>query len=1074
MRKRRRPRLVAVALLLASLGAAARGEMLATIVEDVEGEFATYRPVLVNVTPNARQYTIDPDFGNVVNYSQFHFTDTEAARLRENGFVAIPSEFLEMCDVYVDALENEIPVFVTVDAMLHVFHEQFDFILKTLEKEQFQFDLQALTEALLLASDADLGAAQNPVAVEAAKRNLAFFSVARTLIGTAYTPLPAVRELVDAERALIDAHAGPALSPIFAAPHDYTQFIVRGHYEGDPELERFFRAMMWYGSMRFVIEEPFIPEEILRRTILQGLLVTRLLHRTEVATGQSALEVWNRIYQPTVFFVGKAEDADVFVFDRIARAVYGENYRELSPDELAEAAPLGQFVARAKALPAPQIGGAFRKSFRFMGQRYIPDSYITQVTSGGNGGPWRMPKGLDVMAVLHSSRAFELLRDAYDDVPVQLDDLRAEFRAMTPETWAQNVYWNWLYCLMPLLEIKGDGYPPFMQTPAWQDKDLAAALGSWAELRHDTILYAKQSSFNSAPMYQADLGYVEPNPEAFARLAALSLYEKDGLENLGLVLDPFRNNLAALASALLSLKTIAEKELTGQPITFEEYVFIKEIGDTMSDLSPSSSFEEEDDMAVIADVHTDNFIRKVLEEAVGRPLLLYVIVETEGELRITRGAAFSYYEFTMPSSQRLTDSKWREMLDSGQAPDMPAWMQSYLDDGSSPPGEPWHAFAPAGSLTGLTVIHSPSRVAVGGTLEIRLTDILFPSFDEARAIIAAPSGTTFTLILAEDPERPGEYVGAVDTSGWETGRYRITGEIVRDGVVLISSTDWVKVVESDPTSTPGPASTSTPVPTPALTGTPITTPTLTSTPTPEPIRELIESFYRLVLGRDPEPGAVDAWREGYFEYAASFGIDVRFIPREMARLFFLSEEYAARNRTNAEFLTDCYRVFLNRDPNDGELADWLGGVWNRSEVMTIFSESEEFARRIEAMVPGMQGDPARNFVTAMYVGLLDRLVDSGGLAYFSILLELAGNKRDLAKWMAAAIVISQEFLSKEPTNQERVIRLFRAFLGRFPNDRETDYWTGQLDGGLETIDDLVDRFADSEEFAARLAGFFGS
>jgi hypothetical protein len=1038
--------------------------MLATIAEDVEGEFATYRPVLVNVTPNARQYTVDPDFGNVTNYSRFHFTDAEEARLRQNGFVAIPSEFLEMCDVYVDALENEIPVFVTVDAMLHVFHEQFDFILKTLEKRRFQFDLQALTEALLLASAADLGAAQNPAAVEAVKRNLAFFSVARTLIGTAYTPLPAVGELVEAERALIAAHAGPAPSPIFAATHDYTQFIVRGHYEGDEELERFFRAMMWYGSMRFVIEEPFIAEETLRRTILQGLLVTRLLRRTEVATGQPALEVWNRIYQPTVFFVGKAEDADVFVFDQIARAVYGEDYRDLSPDELAEAALLGQFVARAKALPAPQIGGLLRKSFRFMGQRYIPDSYVTQVTSGGNGGPLRMPKGLDVMAVLDSQRALELLRDVYDDAPVQLGDLRAEFRAMTPETWAQNVYWNWLYCLMPLLEIKGDGYPPFMQTPAWQDKDLAAALGSWAELRHDTILYAKQSASETSlpPEFRTDLGYVEPNPEAFARLAALSLYEKDGLENLGLVLDPFRDNLGALASALLSLRTIAEKELTGQPITFEEYVFVKKIGDTMSDLSPSSSFEEEDDMAVIADVHTHDLT--VLEEAVGRPLLLYVIVETEGELRITRGAALSYYEFTMPSSQRLTDSKWREMLDSGQAPDMPAWMQSYLDDGSSPSGEPRHAFAQVGLPAGMTVIHSPSRVAVGGTLEVRFADVIFPSFDEARAIIAAPSGTTLTLILAEDPERPGEYIGAVDTSGWETGVYRITGEIVRDGVVLISSIDWVRVVESDPTPTPGPTSTSTPT----------TTPTLTSTPTPEPIRELIDSFYHLVLGRGPEPGAVDAWHEGYFEYAASFGIDVRFIPREMARLFFLSEEYAARNRTNAEFLTDCYRVFLNRDPNDAELADWLGGVWNRSEVMTIFSESEEFAKRIEAMVPGMQGDPARNFVTTMYVGLLDRLVDSGGLAYFSALLELAGNKRDLAKWMAAAIVISDEFLSKRPMNEERVIRLFRAFLGRFPNDRETDYWAAQLDGGLETIDDLIDRFAGSEEFAARLGGFFGS
>ena len=32
-----------------------------------------------------------------------------------------------------------------------------------------------------------------------------------------------------------------------------------------------------------------------------------------------------------------------------------------------------------------------------------------------------------------------------------------------------------------------------MQTTAWQDKELNITLASWAELRHDTILYVKQS-----------------------------------------------------------------------------------------------------------------------------------------------------------------------------------------------------------------------------------------------------------------------------------------------------------------------------------------------------------------------------------------------------------------------------------------------------------------------------------------------------------------------------------------------------------------------------------------------------
>jgi len=275
-----------------------------------------------------------------------------------------------------------------------------------------------------------------------------------------------------------------------------------------------------------------------------------------------------------------------------------------------------------------------------------------------------------------------------------------------------------------------------------------------------------------------------------------------------------------------------------------------------------------------------------------------------------------------------------------------------------------------------------------------------------------------------------------------------------------------------PTPTPEPGETRTPTPTPPA--------GLTPSPTPEPIRELVASFYQLILGRDPEPGAVDSWHIGYFQYAVSFDIDVRFIPREMARLFFLSEEYAARNRTNADFITDCYRVFLNRYPNQTELDNWLGGHWNRSQVMTIFSESEEFANRIQAMYPGLEGSPARNFVTFMYIGLLDRLVDQSGLEYAAGLFDAAFTSggveavRAQAKQMAREVIVSAEFLGKQPTTADYVTRFYRAFLGRFPSDTEVTYWSGEIDSGRRTTDGVIDLFADSSEFTERLRTYFGT
>jgi hypothetical protein len=269
---------------------------------------------------------------------------------------------------------------------------------------------------------------------------------------------------------------------------------------------------------------------------------------------------------------------------------------------------------------------------------------------------------------------------------------------------------------------------------------------------------------------------------------------------------------------------------------------------------------------------------------------------------------------------------------------------------------------------------------------------------------------------------------------------------------------------------------SAPTPAPTSTPTPASTPTPGPSPTPGDgvgdIDSLVTCFYNTVLGRPPETGAVDAWCDGYFQYALSFDIDVRFIPREMGRLFFLSDEYAGRNRSDGEFITDCYRTFLTRDPNSTELNNWLSGEWNRAEAMTIFAESQEFAAFIQGLFPGMEGIATRNFVTTMYIGLLDRLVDQGGLMYWSGLFDAASDKRAMARQMARGVIGSEEFASKGPTNALRVTRLYRAFLGRFPNTSEATFWVGELDSGARTLDDLIDLFSASEEFTVRLGQFF--
>jgi len=244
-------------------------------------------------------------------------------------------------------------------------------------------------------------------------------------------------------------------------------------------------------------------------------------------------------------------------------------------------------------------------------------------------------------------------------------------------------------------------------------------------------------------------------------------------------------------------------------------------------------------------------------------------------------------------------------------------------------------------------------------------------------------------------------------------------------------------------------------------------------PSPENIDYLILHFYNVVLGRDPEAGALDAWRNGYFFYAVEFDVDVRFIGREMGRQFFLSAEYAVRNRTDAEFITDCYQCFLYRAPSAEELNAWLAGTWNRAEAMTIFAESDEFGTIMEWLYSGLTGNPTRNFVTAMYVGVLDRLVDGTGLeAWAAELDDYPNERREKARYLIGELITSEEYTSQMPTNSRRVVNLYRAFMGRFPNDGEVAYWSDELTSGRQTLDEVMDFFAQSDEFTDILSLYF--
>jgi hypothetical protein len=238
--------------------------------------------------------------------------------------------------------------------------------------------------------------------------------------------------------------------------------------------------------------------------------------------------------------------------------------------------------------------------------------------------------------------------------------------------------------LKPLLSDFGEGYPTFMQTEAWQDKELQTALASWAELRHDTILYAKQSYTPAPtailPQPQPVVGYVEPVPEFYNRMLSLTTMTREGLGTLNALSDEEKSRLESLENILDRLITISRDELEGKELSEDDYEFIRNFGQQLDSIVTGVEARGKE-TTLVADVHTDVNSGQVLEEGVGYiDLALVAYRVPDSNIILGAGPTFSHYEFKQPMSDRLTDEQWKELLEQGQQPSRPDWIQSFYGE----------------------------------------------------------------------------------------------------------------------------------------------------------------------------------------------------------------------------------------------------------------------------------------------------------------------------------------------------------------------------------------------------------
>ncbi|MGD8415024.1 MAG: DUF3160 domain-containing protein, partial [Candidatus Latescibacterota bacterium] len=243
-------------------------------------------------------------------HTYLSLTADEVELIEKHGFavserVSYPSFGRALMEVFV----NDLPVYVSSDAILHALHMSYDEILKDVELNVLIPKVKAMLAELHAALPAF--AAQNSTNPELdpifTDLDL-YLTIPRRLLGQPAAPV--FSENVQPVADLLEAieTAQPTNVALFAeTPRtvDFSQFVPRGHYTDDPMLEAYFRAMMWLGRTEFYLIAPAntIPAPT-RADVQRQVILTALLSKLVAVAGA---------------------DSDVEEIDHILRTMVGES-----------------------------------------------------------------------------------------------------------------------------------------------------------------------------------------------------------------------------------------------------------------------------------------------------------------------------------------------------------------------------------------------------------------------------------------------------------------------------------------------------------------------------------------------------------------------------------------------------------------------------------------------------------------------------------------------------------------------------------------------------------------------------
>jgi hypothetical protein len=616
---------------------------------------------------------------------------SERALLAKNGFVVLDRiGYTNYAWAFHEIYQSQLPLFVSVDAVLHAIYAGNDNVIADLEDADLRPQLDALLDALACALPA--AGASYP---EATRRDLdLYLAVARALLrGEPPQSMTGDGDVeIEARQLVARADAAAEMQPIelFGRKRvvDFTAYTPRGHYTASDARKQYFRAAMWLSRLEFNLvsrssrsSQPGTtpdPSETPREDV-DALALADLVERA----GQ--LPALARLDTAWAVLAGRREDVSIAQLVELRRAAKIDSLLDGDPAAKLRAAIGDKFQRTARLHYMPEGSTVLPAIATLLGPRVVPDAAATRPLVHSDVPGRTTLDAADMAYVLGHDRALAYLADARAKYP-SLDAQLAKAReiARTAPRGTDDLYSAWLDAVIGLAEKPAGALPSFAAKPAYADLRVDSALAAFGHIKHNFVLIVGESYFEGG--CQIPDGYVEPAPATYD---ALIDYAARG-ERAGGVLDPAdklgaRAYFARLGQILRVLRAIQRDELAGRALTADQRAFLSMV----AEMTPGTTggpptytgwwFDlfrdrERDGLApadYIASYFTGDAISYVGATA---PHLGVFVVDTGGPPRLVVGPVARAYEHHGPVAHRLDDEAGKALPEADRAA---PWSASY-------------------------------------------------------------------------------------------------------------------------------------------------------------------------------------------------------------------------------------------------------------------------------------------------------------------------------------------------------------------------------------------------------------